>query len=79
MWGKLFGDKGYINRKLTVRIFREGLYMVTRIKKNMKNKLIRLADNELLDRRGVIESVIDILKNIFLDTAKLKVICLPNK
>lgn len=53
--------------------------MVTRIKKNMKNKLIRLADNELLDRRGVIESVIDILKNIFLDTAKLKVICLPNK
>ena len=38
--------------------------MVTRIKKNMKNKLISLTDNDLPDRRGVIESVIDILKNI---------------
>ena len=62
--GKIFGDKGYINGKLTNELAGQGLQLITKIKKNMKNKLVSMTDYKLLRKRGVIESVIDILKNI---------------
>lgn len=62
--GKIFGDKGYISGKLTRELAEQGLHLITKVKRNMKNKLISLGDNRLLNKRGVIESVIDILKNI---------------
>ena len=62
--GKIFGDKGYISGKLTGELFRNNLRLITRVKRNMKNRLIGVEDKYLLDKRGVIESVIDILKNI---------------
>jgi len=62
--GKLFGDKGYISKALFEQLYQKGLKLVTRIKKNMKNKLMLFIDKLLLRKRGIIESVNDQLKNI---------------
>jgi hypothetical protein len=62
--GKLVGDRGYIFQKLFDALFERGLQLITKIKKNMKNKLMPLFDKLLLRKRAVIESVNDQLKNI---------------
>ena len=62
--GKLFGDKGYISNKLTEELFSKNIRLITRVKKNMKNKFLPLIDKILLQKRAVIESVNDQLKNI---------------
>ena len=62
--GKLIGDKGYISQKLCDELWEQGVQLITRVKKNMKNKLLVLADKILLRKRAVIESVNDQLKNI---------------
>ena len=62
--GKLFGDRGYICASLTELLFEQGLHLITRLRKNMKNKLMHLSDKLLLRKRASIESIIDQLKNI---------------
>jgi len=62
--GKLFGDRGYISQALFEDLHQRGLQLITRYKKNMKNKLVPLIDKILLRKRAVIESVNDFLKNI---------------
>lgn len=63
VWGKLFGDKGYlVNNTLFKRLYINGVQLVTKIRKNMKNKLMSLSDKLLLRKRGIIESVGNILK-----------------
>jgi len=62
--GKLIGDKGYLSQALFDELFEQGLQLVTKIKKNMKNKLMLLIDKILLRKRAIIESVNDQLKNI---------------
>jgi DDE family transposase len=57
LWGKLFGDRGYISASLTKRLQMKGIYLFTRVKKNMKNMLMKLEDRLLLNKRGIIESV----------------------
>jgi hypothetical protein len=62
--GKLIGDKGYISNNLFLELLDDGLQLITKIKKGMKNKLMPLIDKILLRKRAVIESVNDQLKNI---------------
>lgn len=62
--GKLFGDKGYIFQTLFEKLLQQGLQLVTRLKSNMKNKLVPLIDKILLRKRALIETVNDQLKNI---------------
>jgi Transposase DDE domain len=62
--GKLFGDRGYISAPLTQLLFEQGLHLITRLRKNMKNQLMPLSDKLLLRKRAIIESIIDQLKNI---------------
>ena len=62
--GKLFGDRGYISQKLFDQLYQRGLQLITRIKKNMKNKLMPMIDKLLLRKRAIVESVNDQLKNI---------------
>lgn len=62
--GKLFGDRGYISQALFEQLWQRGLQLVTKIKKNMKNRLMPLLDKILLRKRAIIESVNDQLKNI---------------
>jgi hypothetical protein len=61
--GKMFGDKGYISAALFKKLFERGLKIVTKIKRNMKNVLMDLSDKVLLRKRGVVESVGNLLKN----------------
>lgn len=64
LFGKLVGDKGYISRPLFEQLFVRGLQLITRVKSNMKNRLILLWDKLLLRKRAVVETTIDQLKNI---------------
>ena len=62
--GKLFGDKGYISKALFETLWADGLHLITRLKKNMKNHLMPMIDKILLRKRALIETINDQLKNI---------------
>jgi IS5 family transposase len=65
LFGKLFGDKGYISQSLaqTLRQMFD-LQLITKLRANMKNQLMPLVDRLLLRKRAIIETIIDQLKNI---------------
>lgn len=62
--GKLFGDKGYISKTLFEQLFIDGIHLITKLRKNMKNSLMHMSDKILLRKRAIIETVVDELKNI---------------
>jgi len=64
LWGKLFGDRGYISQELFEQLGAQGLQLITKLKRSMKNKLMPLFDKLLLRQRALIEYVNDQLKNI---------------
>jgi hypothetical protein len=69
LFGRLFGDKGSISAPLAERLFlAQGLRLITKLRKNMRNILLPLADHLLLRKRAliesIIESIIDQLKNV---------------
>src|SRR3954469_219058 len=64
LWGKLFGDRGYISQELFEQLWAEGLQLITKLKRNMKNRLMPVMDKLLLRKRALIECVNDQLKNI---------------
>lgn len=65
LFGKVFGDKGYISQKLAKQLLESiGVQLVTKLRRNMKNRLLLLSDRLLLRKRAIIETVIDQLKNI---------------
>lgn len=63
LWGKCFGDRGYISRKLFEQLWEKGIQLITRLRKGMHNKLMSLWDKLLLRKRGLIESVHNKLKS----------------
>jgi hypothetical protein len=66
LFGKLFGDKGYISKDLFQHLFAEGIHLITKLRKNMKTKLVTpMRDAILLRKRAICETIIDQLKNIF--------------
>jgi hypothetical protein len=65
LFGKLVADRGYISQALFEQLLDTfGVQLITRIKSNMKNRLMPLVDKLLLRKRSIIECVIDQLKNI---------------
>ncbi len=64
LFGKLFGDKGYLSQALFETLFERGLELITSIRKNMKNSLMLIEDKIMLRKRFIIETVNDQLKNI---------------
>jgi hypothetical protein len=64
LFGKLFGDKGYVSHSLFEALYSEGVQLVTKLKRKMKNRLMPLLDKIMLRKRAIIESVVDQLKNI---------------
>lgn len=62
--GKLFGDKGYISAERFSQLWKQGVQLITHIRRNMHNKLMPLVDKILLRKRSLIETVNDQLKNI---------------
>jgi Transposase DDE domain len=62
--GLAFGDKGYIGKKLFDELLKKGLKLITRKRKNMKEKLtISDYEKQLLNQRNLIETVFDNLKH----------------
>nr|WP_256212212.1 IS982 family transposase [Nitrosomonas communis] len=64
LFGKFSGDRGYISQPLFEQLWEQGVQLVTKVRKNMKNKLLPLFDKLLLRKRSIIETVNDPLKNI---------------
>ncbi len=63
LFGRLFGDKGYLSLPLFRQLYDQGLQLITALRANMKNQLMRLSDKLLLRRRYIIETINDQLKN----------------
>jgi hypothetical protein len=63
LFGKLFGDKGYLSQSFFEGLLEQGLQLITGIKSNMKNRLMLMSDKLLLRKRFIIETVNDQLKN----------------
>ena len=64
LFGKLFGDKGYVSQPLFEQLFTDGVQLITKLKKGMKERLMSQFDKLLLRKRGISETVNDQLKNI---------------
>jgi hypothetical protein len=65
LFGKVFGDKGYVSQKLAKQLLESiGVQLITKLKRNMKNRLMPLSNRLLLRKRSLIETIIDQLKNI---------------
>ncbi|MBC7923309.1 MAG: IS982 family transposase [Ferruginibacter sp.] len=62
--GECYGDRGYLS-KLFEFFYEKGLLIVTRIRSNMKNVLVKMDQKIKLRKRAVIESVNDILTSVF--------------
>lgn len=63
--GKLFGDRGYISKKLAQLLASQDMTLITTLKKNMKAQAITAFDKLILRKRSIIETINDQLKNIF--------------
>ena len=62
LFGKLFGDKGYLSAELFNHLLERDIHLFTKIKSNMKNRLMFIIDKILLRKRGLVESVNAVLK-----------------
>jgi hypothetical protein len=40
LFGKLFGDRGYISQALFEQLWEQGVQLITKLRKNMKNKIM---------------------------------------
>lgn len=61
---KLCVDKGYIGQALFENPFLNGIQLITKVKNNMKNSLMSIADKILLRKRALIETINDELNYI---------------
>lgn len=65
LFGKLFGDKGYLSQALAKQLLQEhGVQLITFVRKNMQGRLLLYSDLLLLRKRAIIETINDQLKNI---------------
>lgn len=64
IFGKVIADKGYLSKDLYALLLEQGIELITKVRKNMKEQELSSANKFLLRKRAIIESVIDQLKNI---------------
>ena len=62
--GWLFGDKGYLGQNLAKKLREQAIEIFTKVKKNMKKPDMTGPQKQLLKKRGIVETVIDQLKNV---------------
>jgi hypothetical protein len=54
LFGKVFADKGYISKKMFEELMASvGVQVITKLKRNMKQRLMSLSDRLLLRKRAV--------------------------
>ena len=54
IFGKLFGDKGYIGQELVEKLFVNNIHLITQARTNMKDNLMLLNDRIMLRKRSLI-------------------------
>lgn len=60
LYGKLVGDKGYIGQELFQQLFEKDIHLLTKLRKNMKTRLVTpISDAILLRKRAICETIID--------------------
>jgi hypothetical protein len=64
--GILVGDRGYLSFPLLQKLLGKGVELVTGIRANMKNMLMRSYQKLLLKKRAIIETVFGYLKEVFM-------------
>lgn len=65
LWGKLFGDKGYLSQPLADQLMEDyAVELITKVRSNMKAKGMDALDKFLLRKRAIVETIYDQLKNI---------------
>jgi transposase len=64
LWGQRFGARGSISQELFDELWAQGRPLITRLKRQRKNKMMAILDKLLLRRRAPIECVHDQLKNV---------------
>jgi Transposase DDE domain len=64
LWGKRLGDRGYLSQELFDQLWAQDLQLITKLKRNRKNKLVPRLDKVLLRKRALMECVNDQWKNI---------------
>lgn len=63
--GLAAADKGYISESLAAQLQQHDLKLITKVRSNMKKKIYSAFEKFFLKKRGVIETVIDQLKNLY--------------
>ena len=61
--GWLFADKGYLGEPIIEQLKKQAVEIFTKVRKNMKSRVMTGAQKFFLGKRGIIETVIDQLKN----------------
>ncbi len=61
--GKLFGDKGYLGKKLAESLLQRGLALLTRVRKKMTVLPMTVPDKVLLNARNMAETIIMRIKS----------------
>ena len=60
--GKLFGDKGYLGKKIASDLLEKGLALMTKVRRNMKSLPMHFIDKLLLKARNKAETIIGVIK-----------------
>ena len=63
VFGKIYGDKGYISQRLSETLKTQGVFLVSKVRKNMVSQDLSDFDARMLKKRMCFESVIDQLKH----------------
>lgn len=61
--GKIYADRGYVSSEIFSKLYEQGIELITKLRSNMKNKLMDIKDRILLNHRGLIESLNNKLKS----------------
>jgi len=62
--GLAAGDKGYLSKKKEETLLKQGIKLITRVRRNMKEKAMSTFEKYFLGQRGIVETVIEQLKSI---------------
>ena len=61
---RLIADKGYLSKALFDDLFESGTTLITKVRKNMKNRLMSITDKLMLMKRSFIESIFSSMKSL---------------
>jgi hypothetical protein len=64
LFDQLFGDKGYLSKGITETLARQGVQLITPLRKNRKPVPRTDFEKAILRQRALIETVFDELKNL---------------